>query len=186
MNSNSNSDKERSTNLDSKSEKYNRMGGLLLLIVIVSIAYSLLMVSSVGLVFLSQFMLNRLGHTIYFPFIYYALLFFIFLASALRITSAIQLIKRKSAFLRSDQLMWLANFTSYVLLSVIAGMRGYADYTHEDLLRIIGNIAVSLIGLFFLTLYFSKSVRVRTYMGNEEYKERAIFKFDDSSPYHKR
>lgn len=46
-----------------------------------------------------------------------------------------------------------------------------------DVSSMIGSIIGSAIGLLLLTLYYCKSVRVRTYMGNTDYMDKAIIKF---------
>jgi hypothetical protein len=35
------------------------------------------------------------------------------------------------------------------------------------------------LGFFLFPLYYCKSVRVRTYMGGDEFKEKAIFAYKD-------
>jgi hypothetical protein len=89
----------------------------------------------------------------------------------------VQLFKRKPAFLRYYQLNIFALLFYSIFVGLIPNiMLGY------DISFILGNIVGSVAHFFLLTLYYCRSIRVRTFMGSDEYMEKALFAFKNQYP----
>jgi len=89
----------------------------------------------------------------------------------------VQIFTRKSNFLLFYQL----NVFALLFYSIFVGL------IPNIILDIgiafgIGNIIGNVVHLLLLTLYFSRSVRVRAYMGSDEYMKKAIFSFKEKPP----
>ena len=81
------------------------------------------------------------------------------------------MIKSKNPrFLRFYELMCVIFVAMEVIVLIFSGLSYYLDAGDS-----IQSIISSLIGFFIWTTYFRKSVRVRTYMGSDEYLRRSIF-----------
>ena len=107
------------------------------------------------------------------------------LAIAFPILYLVQLFKRKPGFLRYYQLTIIAGLFyrvfAFIIPMIILG-------NDSELFGPLSSHIIVLIGgpfAFFLwTLYYCKSVRVRTYMGSDEYMGKAIFAFKNQPPLH--
>lgn len=88
--------------------------------------------------------------------------------------------KRDPIFLRIYQLFSIVMIALYVVLMIevviAANASGLGSYTSTYVGQFIGDAVGSACGVALMTLYFCKSVRVRTYMGGTEYLMRAIFR----------
>lgn len=88
-------------------------------------------------------------------------------------------VQRNQMFLRYYQILTIANIALNVLVSIVAviGSASVLEYSAAYLGNGIGTILGGVVGLIIMTLYFCKSIRVRTYMGSDEYLHRALFRF---------
>jgi hypothetical protein len=94
------------------------------------------------------------------------------------IMSIVQIFKRKPLFLRFEQIGLILIAVSVVLDTFIpAGMIGLDWYDTEVLTNSISIFIGCAVGFFLYTLYFCRSVRVRTYMGADEYAKKALFAY---------
>ena len=85
---------------------------------------------------------------------------------------------RKSTFLLFDQISYLALFINVIFAALIPSiMLGFEYMALETFSGTIGTLIGSAAGFFLLTLYYCKSVRVRTYMRGIEYMKQAIFAY---------
>ena len=92
----------------------------------------------------------------------------------------VQVFQRKSTFLRFHQLGLFTGIFYTVFVGIIPNaMLGMID---SDFSSNIGVIVGTVIGFFLFALYMSKSIRVRTYMGSDEYMYKAIFAFKNQPP----
>jgi hypothetical protein len=93
-------------------------------------------------------------------------------AVALQLSSIIQLIKRKPSFLTLYQLYKLLGIGLLLYLSIDAGL---IRKTAANISGFVPILVFSIVELIWLTLYFCKSERVRTFMGGHEYMKKALF-----------
>jgi hypothetical protein len=100
-------------------------------------------------------------------------------AAALEVVFITQVFTRKPGFLRFYQICKIVviggTLIDLIATAVVAGV-GTGSLSN------IGSLIGGVVGIFLMTLYYSRSVRVRTYMGSEEYKSRALFAFKDPVP----
>jgi hypothetical protein len=102
---------------------------------------------------------------------------------AFSILYLVNIFQRKANFLRFYQLGVLVSML-YTLVAVIvpSSIVGYEHGWYGELSNHIG-LLTGNIGAFFLwTLYYCKSVRVRTYMGSDEYMDKAVFAYKNQPP----
>lgn len=83
-----------------------------------------------------------------------------------------QIKERKPIFLCTYQQMAICNVVLSFLVSLVSRGIGAG----------IGALIGSAVGLLLLNLYFIKSVRVRTYMGTDEYLKQSIFNKNTQAP----
>jgi len=103
--------------------------------------------------------------------------------AALRVTYAVMLFRRDQRFARTWQLMFIGQFIRPLAQLVIHLRYGFPEraasaYNTAFAIGLTNDIFAFLPGLlllFLLTLYLRKSVRVRTYMGSDEYLRLAVF-----------
>ena len=145
------------TQINAMNNNYSELGGWLLFFVIMSIVSMLF--SLYFLIIIPGFMLSPIDWM------------FTLTASVLSILYAIQVVQRKTLFLRFIQIGYMVNCVSGIFS--IASVGVYAITT------IIGNIS----GFFLATLYYCKSVRVRVYMGTDEYMDKAFFSYKQPPLY---
>jgi len=89
----------------------------------------------------------------------------------------VQVFQRKPSFLRFHQLGLLVGLFYTLFVAIIPNiMLGVESATG------IGTFVGSIGGFFLFALYMSKSIRVRTYMGSDEYMHKAIFAFKNQPP----
>ena len=97
------------------------------------------------------------------------------LSAVISVLMIVFIAKRNPSFLRLYQILTIVALALNVVMAIASavGMGGYGA-------AVIGSalfgIVIGIGGLCLMTLYFCKSVRVRTYMGSTEYIDRALFK----------
>ncbi len=97
------------------------------------------------------------------------------LVIALSIAFVVMVFTRKPHFLLIYQIQGIVSIVITIIeICMISGSYGAA---YIDTASMITSTISSIVGLLLLTLYFCKSVRVRTYMGGTEYIDKAIIKF---------
>jgi hypothetical protein len=102
------------------------------------------------------------------------------IAVVLQVIAVVQIFQRKSTFLRFEQLMWFTGIIASLIMVASINFVGF-EYFDEDLPTMIGSIVGSVVGMLLWTLYFCKSVRVHTYMGGDEFKDKALFAFNKTN-----
>lgn len=86
------------------------------------------------------------------------------------------IVKRVPTFLRIYQIFSIVNL-GIALLTVIVSIMGVGGSAGVAVMGgAVGGIIGAVIGLVLMTMYFCKSVRVRTYMGTTQYLDTALFK----------
>jgi len=96
---------------------------------------------------------------------------------AINITTAIMVIRRSPYFLRLEQLSWLGSILGQaVSLPILFSLQPqYPAGGNITLIIAFGAIPMTVVMIVVLMLYYAKSVRVRTYMGSDEYLRLAFF-----------
>ena len=100
---------------------------------------------------------------------------------ALEVVYVVMVFKRNHSFLRFFQLAFAVNIVASIIATILtnvslsgnsfaAGAMGSLNGT------MIFAIVISAVELALLTMYYCKSVRVRTYMGGTEYQKKAFFR----------
>ena len=90
---------------------------------------------------------------------------------------------RKPNFLRYYQLVVIVSILYTVFALMIPSIiLGYEYEIYGALSFHISAIVGGIIAFFLWTLYYCKSIRVRTYMGSDEYMEKAIFAYKNQPP----
>jgi len=172
--------------------RFTRLGGWLLVIVIVNIF---------GLVYNVVTMFNALNETIELFINFDEIRFFVppnfetvmymtligqiigFAANAFLLLFLIQVFQRKPGFMLFGQLTQLTGIFVAIFVGVVPFfMLGNEFMDPNALSTNIGTIIGSVAGFFLYALYYSKSNRVRVYMKSDEYMSKAIFAFKDQPP----
>jgi len=104
-------------------------------------------------------------------------------AIVMQVTYALMIIRRDPRFVRTWQLIYIGTFAGTLALLAAHLIYGYpqedaSTYNSAFAIGLVSDIFAFLaipIGLGLLTLYISKSVRVRTYMGSDKYLRLAFF-----------
>ena len=95
----------------------------------------------------------------------------------------IQVFQRKSKFMLFGQLTQLTSIFVVILIRIIPFYMLGSEYMDTYVLsRNIGEALASVGGFFLYALYYSKSNRVRVYMGSDEYMSKALLAFKDQPP----
>ena len=102
---------------------------------------------------------------------------FILVTTVLQIMFLIQVFGRKPLFLKFEQLSYFSLGISSILNVIALSMIGSEFIEGYQTGAAIGSVIGTVIGLTLMTLYYCKSIRVRTYMGSDEYMRKAIFSF---------
>lgn len=97
------------------------------------------------------------------------------LSIAICVLMVVLIVKRNQMFLRLYQIASLAEMATGLLSAVAMGF-AVSQYGVGDFGISIGGGMGSILGLVLMTMYFCKSVRVRTYMGSTDYLDMALFK----------
>ncbi len=97
------------------------------------------------------------------------------LVIALNIVFVVMVFTRKPHFLLIYQIQAIASIVISIIGICMVSGSSYAAYF--DVTSMIGSTVGTIGALIVWTLYFCKSVRVRTYMGGTEFIDKAIVKF---------
>jgi len=166
--------------------RFRRLGGWLLFFFIVGIIatgisiFRFAMDIYIAVQFVFYFALS-LGDLMFFEgaMLLYGLLGL--LSGLFAIISIIQIFMRKPKFLRNyqiSQLMLMSSVTVIILIVVFA----FGELDIFFFILVGGVVFVAFLTLFLVPLYFCKSIRVRVYMGSDEYISKAIIKFKNQPP----
>ena len=159
--------------------KYKKLGGWLLMFVI----YYFLQVCGVFLQFGEGGMLDILrGWQMYDGAQGWLLLGSQVLSLLLIIVyvfTALELVRRDPYFLHTRQLAFIFTGLDIVLRMLCGFIYGFEGFGLPALLL---QEAFLVLGLLFIMLYYTRSVRVRTYMGSDEYLREAFFTKKVKSP----
>ena len=81
-------------------------------------------------------------------------------------------------FMRDDYFLFWFQISTIARLSALIYLCVVASYSEAFKISVIfGTVIMAGAGFFLFTLYYCKSKRVNAYMGNGEYKRKAILKF---------
>lgn len=153
---------------------YQTLGGWLLFFVI---GWGLSAVSGLGTIAQSIASLGTLTSYYGAAYIFPTLLAVLtaVMSMAVDVIMVICIIKRVPTFLRLYQILSIVELCASALSTIV-----YAIFLMETAGLLIGGVAAGAVGgavgLILMTMYFCKSVRVRTYMGTTEYLDTALFK----------
>jgi len=169
---------------------YQKLGGWLLLIVIVTfigaLSTAINLLSKDGLRSLQNFEGGRLWLELLIQLCW-------IYAGALQVTYAVMIIKRDPRFGRTWQLIYIGTFLralarlvmglSYGFPTPALAASGSPEYVYAfGLTNAIVAFLPPIVNLLLLTLYLKKSVRVRTYMGSGKYLQLAFFPRNAEAP----
>lgn len=168
---------------------YERLGGWLLFYMVESIASGAYGLFGSILYFA---VIGQLRQSLGYGGIFALLDFFVLLAiifNAIRLWTAFLLYRRDPRFLKIFQIVSIIGIATCVLiLAAVVKVLNEMFVLNEVLFlaagatdRLMYSLALEVIDAIEAicwTVYFCRSVRMRTYMGNEEYLERALFRFD--------
>ena len=87
----------------------------------------------------------------------------------------IQIFQRKPLFLRFLQIEAIIGVAAQIIMLIAVYI--VRHYIELDMSTTIGMLTGGIAGFFLWTLYFCKSVRVRTYMGSDEHMSKALFAY---------
>jgi hypothetical protein len=162
---------------------YQKMGGWLLFFMILCMVDAAVAIIGVGLLNGLVVVIRNLisGFGSYYSSTYTAIMVVTIItslialgAAALEIVFVVQVFKKKHGFLKLYQICKIVSIAA-VLIGIIAVCIAYKGFHvgSSDISSLIGGIG----GIFLMTLYYCKSVRVRTYMGGDQYMKSALFSF---------
>jgi len=169
-------------------QKYLKLGGFLLLIVIANIIYTVINTGILfaGLIETFDFIGNMESYSWIHPNFETAVYITLFgellglVSEVFTVLFIVYVFQRKPSFLRFQQLAFILSLVYVILVGIIPN--AMLDMYDEDFIRNIGTLIGSSIGVVIFTLYMCKSVRVRTYMGSDEYMSKAVFAFKNQPP----
>jgi len=167
--------------MSEKTNRYEKLGGWLLLFVIVSIPAALagLFMAITIFGFAMTEAQSYFGEILKDLDFMSTLVWVVWPAvlgctATLLIICTVQLCCRKARFLSSCQWMVIGSVVFYLLILVIT-IYQWQDSHDTNLLLAPLAYAPTAVGPGLLMLYYVKSVRVRTYMGSDEYLRLAFF-----------
>ena len=95
----------------------------------------------------------------------------------LSVIMIVLIVQRHPKFLRIYQILTIANAALSLFVTVPMAINLRATNAAPVLaIGILGTFFGLATGLILMTMYFCKSVRVRTYMGGTEYQQKALFR----------
>lgn len=163
----------------SQQKDYSSLGGWLLFFVILQF-FSIASVITSLIKALPKFIPDLVFHPGTYEVLIAIAYMFSFFVIPLYITALVLILQRNPLFLRVFQWTAMIAFIGNLLqISALMSLLAYARFHHIAPLM-IGQITTTfsgLAGLLLMTLYYCKSIRVRTYMGNDEYMNKAVFSF---------
>ena len=158
--------------------QYKSLGGWLLFFVIVYILDVLVLIGSGVTGFGTAALLGSyLGSEVGLLFSINAFISIAF--GALYIVFIVFIFKRNPNFLKLFQIAGIASVAISIILTLAinALVGDYLAYINYDVVSsMMPSIIGGVIGLLLMTMYYCKSVRVRTYMGSTEYQRKALFR----------
>ena len=157
--------------------KHNtKAGGWLLFWIIISIlsiiihSFSFLLGSFFIISLINSSITGDISDIMYYLFNSLATMGFM-AAVVFQIIALRKLLKRQSGFLRLTQLFYIIYIASYIFRNI--------SYSFDEFLGAFPiipiDVIVGVIGILIWTLYFCRSKRVKAYMDNEEYMDKALF-----------
>ena len=85
--------------------------------------------------------------------------------------------KRNHNFLRIYQIAFIVSIAFSIITMIMLNMAlSGSSISGLEGGTMIGSIVVGVVELILFTMYYCKSVRVRTYMGGTEYQQKALFR----------
>ena len=97
----------------------------------------------------------------------------------LQIAFVVSVFQRKPIFLRIEQISYIIACLANISFVVSANMAGMFNPGTEAF-ELVARPFAAIIGMIIMTAYYSLSVRVRVYMGSDEYITKALFSFKRS------
>ena len=95
----------------------------------------------------------------------------------LSVIMIVLIVQRHPKFLRIYQILTIVNIAlSLFVIVPLAFTMGSTNAAPVLAAGFAGTVLGGVVGLVLMTMYFCKSVRVRTYMGSAEYLDNALFK----------
>jgi len=85
--------------------------------------------------------------------------------------------KRNHLFMLFDQLIRITGLAAAIYRSCLT----ISSDTRATIISFAFSFIGFTVGFFLYALYYSRSVRVRTYMGGDDFKRKAIFSFKDKA-----
>ena len=162
-------------------ERYKRLGGWLLLFVISAhVGIFLNLITSVRLI---NHIVGVWSHLHLLPDVFRTAIILELIGGVaslsiiiLQIIFVSSVLNRRPIFLRVEQLSYIALLLVQICFAVSASMAGmFAPGT--EAFELIARPFAAVVGMLLMTAYYSRSVRVRVYMGSDEYKRKALFSF---------
>ena len=94
----------------------------------------------------------------------------------LQMVFVVSIFRRNPIFLRVEQITYIFLCLVQICFVVSAYLAGLFNPSFEAFELVIRPFA-AILGMIVMTAYYSRSVRVRIYMGSDEYKTKALFSF---------
>ena len=94
---------------------------------------------------------------------------------AMSVALIVLIVQRNQSFLRIYQILAIVSIVVGVASAVVSASSLLSSAAVVVTSALTG-IGMGVLGIVLMTMYFCKSVRVRTYMGGTEYIENALFK----------
>ena len=91
----------------------------------------------------------------------------------------VSILGRKPTFLRIEQITYILLCLTQIGLVVSANMAGALNPGAEAF-ELVARAFGAIIMMIIMTAYYSRSMRVRVYMGSDEFKKKALFSFKPS------
>ena len=160
--------------------KYTQLGGWLLFFVImmgIVVIYDIYSVitTNAELNQYSQY-LAALGMGAYNTF-FMVWSVFVVIECLLMVGLIVLIVMRNDIFLKYYQIVCIVNLVLGIIIMVYAGsLPNIGDSFASMTSSFIGSIGGAIAGFILMTMYYCKSVRVRTYMGSTSYIDKALIK----------
>jgi len=158
----------------------------LLFIVIVnaiSVIYSIVQLVNLGSAISGFSALSRMGFSVPTGWLTFSLILII-ISQLVVIAFLVMIILKNQYFLAAYHLAVLLDFTSalIIIIAMTSFVNRYSLNVPEFTTTMIGALVGSIVGLIIWTRYFTRSVRVRTYMGSDRYLRHSPLTKNAQSP----
>jgi len=169
-------------------DKYLKLGGWLMVIVIVNIIFTVINFFTLfgelseNMGYISNLDMYRYLHP-NFASACYLTVFGILVGLASEVMTVffiVYIFKRRPEFLRMQQVALILHIGYMIFVGIIPN--AMLDLFDENFAQNIGSVVGTCVGFFIFTLYMCRSVRVRTYFGSDEYMSRALFAYKSQRP----